>query len=597
MWRYLGFLVSLSLFLSKPLYANTSLEQNYLQRFQNYLAWSQNLPNSPSPAFIAFIEGKGPLSRRLRERWLYKLYQQHQWEVYQRYYQTSQDDNLRCFYAMTYEKTGQHSKAMQLAAPIWLSPHSLSPGCNQLTNLLTHDASFSAALIDKRLALALENRNIGLAYYLLTLYKPAKLTEKKRLLDVHQRPERVAYLGRGSVYGQIVLYGLKRLASRNMPKAIQLFRQNPIRSTMSLPEQQAFIGYVSLYKAMRNESDTVFWFGQLQPRFYSDPVLEWQIRYALKRQSWGRVAHLIPFLKDKNNACWQYWLARAFEAQGQTDKARALYAKLANQRQYYGFLASNRLKRMPAFHLEAPIYQASLIKTYAPILNQVRNLYFTHRKSDASKMLTDFISELPRTQKATVLQWTSKELQWHDKALALSNTDELSNQLHLRFPVLYERVINTLSKQYHVPKPFIYAIIRQESLFREDVVSSVGARGLMQIMPATAKHISRTSRIPYRHQDELFHWHRNIPLGVAYLSQLSKRFTAHPILVAAAYNAGPRQANNWVRNQPRASMDIWVETLPWPETRNYIKNVIAFYAVYQYRLKERVDMTKLMRTI
>lgn len=597
MWRSLCLAVGLSACLNGFLHANASPEQTYLKRFQHYLAWSQNLPTSPTPAFIALIQGKGPLSRRLRERWLYKLYQQHQWDVYQRYYQTSQDDNLRCFYAMTFEKMGQHSKAMQLAAPIWLTPHSLPPGCNQLTSLLIHDASFSTDLINKRLALALDNRNIGLAYYMLTLYKPAKLAEKKRLLDVHQRPERVANLGRGSVNGQIALYGLKRLASRNMTQATRLFRQNRIRSIMSLPEQQSFIAYVSLYKAMRNESDTVFWFGQLQTRFYTDPVLEWQIRYALKRQSWGRVAHLIPHLKDKDNACWQYWLARAYEAQDQKDKARALYTKLANQRQYYGFLASYRLHRMPAFHPEAPIYQASLIKTYAPILNQVRSLYFAHRKSDASKMLTDFISEMPRSQKATILQWASKDLQWHDKALALSNTDELSNQLHLRFPVLYERAINSLSKQYHVPKPFIYAIIRQESLFREDVVSSVGARGLMQIMPATAKHISRTSRIPYRHQDELFHWHKNIPLGVAYLSQLSRRFTAHPVLVAAAYNAGPRQANNWVHNHPKNSMDIWVETLPWPETRNYIKNVIAFYAVYQYRLKEHVNMSQLLRTI
>ena len=93
----------------------------------------------------------------------------------------------------------------------------------------------------------------------------------------------------------------------------------------------------------------------------------------------------------------------------------------------------------------------------------------------------------------------------------------------------------------------------------------------------------------------IFTSNKNINIGIAYLQQLAKRFSQHPVLMAAAYNAGPRQAYYWLKNHPPKEIDVWIETLPWQETRNYLKNVTAFYVVYQYRLKQKPDMSRFLQ--
>jgi soluble lytic murein transglycosylase len=117
----------------------------------------------------------------------------------------------------------------------------------------------------------------------------------------------------------------------------------------------------------------------------------------------------------------------------------------------------------------------------------------------------------------------------------------------------------------------------------------------MQLMPATAKSVSQQEKINYSDKSQLFSTQKNINIGAAYLKQLTKRFHNHPILIVAAYNAGPRQVVYWLKNHPPVEMDIWIETLPWQETRNYLKNVIAFYAVYQFRLQETPDLSPFMK--
>ena len=122
-------------------------------------------------------------------------------------------------------------------------------------------------------------------------------------------------------------------------------------------------------------------------------------------------------------------------------------------------------------------------------------------------------------------------------------------------------------------------------------MSSAGALGLMQVMPATAKKVAEKAHIDYTHQKQLFSAAKNIEIGSAFLNNLASIYNNHPILMAAAYNAGPKQVKNWLNNHKAAEIDIWIETLPWRETRNYLKNVMAFYAVYQYRMQKEPDLS------
>lgn len=564
--------------------------QAYMERFNAYTSWYTNLPLTPSQEFLNFIKEPAPLSNKLREKWLYELARTKDWASFNTYYQPTLDINLVCYKQIAAINLGQEKEALKNSIPLWLSGNSQPQPCNTLFDLLLKSDDFDQNLITQRISIALDKRNILLARALLKQYKTPHLKQLELLNAIHQNPANINKLDTGELNDQFYLYGLKRMVSINMEKALQLWQQVKTRKILNEAQKQEFLAHIALYKAMRNHVDALEWFAKVKPQYYNDVLLDWQIRFALKNYDWKHVAELINDSKNKDTPCWQYWLARSLEEQGKKAQAIAIYEPLAKNRQYYGFLASIRLKKLPSFENEKPSTNLASLKPYQPVIDQVKSLYMSKQSVQASRLLNDFISELPKDEASALVYWVDSDLQWHGKSVYLSNNETLNNQLSLRFPLAYKSTIEMYSKKYAIAPEFVYAIIRQESGFREDVVSSVGARGLMQVMPYTATVVSKADKIPYSDQRQLFLSQKNINIGVAYLQQLTKRFSHHPVLVAAAYNAGPKQVVYWLRTHPPKEIDLWIETLPWQETRNYLKNVMAFYVVYQYRLNQKPDL-------
>ncbi|CAM2862929.1 transglycosylase SLT domain-containing protein [Legionella worsleiensis] len=568
--------------------------QAYMDRFNTFMAWYQNLPINPSPEFLEFVKGSTPLANKLRDKWLYELARTKDWANYVNYYQPTDDINLMCYHQIAKFNLGQDQEALLESTPIWLTGESRPASCNTLFDLLLKNDRFDQNLITQRISLALDKRNIQLARYLLKQYKIPRIDEIESLNDVHQNPTHITQLTPGETNGQLYLYGLKRMVSINMDKALALWQQVKTNKLLNETQKQEFLAHIALYKAMRNHEDAMEWFAKVKPQYYNDVLVDWQIRFALKKNDWQHVTQFIRESKNKDTPCWQYWLARSLEAQGNSTEAKAIYESLAKNRQYYGFLASIRLKKTPNFDNEKATTNLATLKPYQPIIDQIKSYYQSRQIVEASRLLNDFISELPKEEASALVYWVDSELGWHAKSVFLSNNETLNNQLSLRFPLAYQQTVKTYANQYSIPPEFVYAIIRQESGFREDVVSTAGARGLMQLMPQTASVISKMSKIQYTDQKQLFLSNKNINIGIAYLQHLAKRFSNHPVLVAAAYNAGPRQVVYWIKNHPPKEMDVWIETLPWQETRNYLKNVMAFYVVYQYRLNQKPDLNEFL---
>ena len=562
-----------------------------------YQLWSRNLPVQPSADFFAFIDSDTALAQKLREKWLYQLARQKDWNSFSQHYKPSADINLQCFAQVANLNTGKIEEAFRETQGLWLSGDSQPPACNVLFDLFVKNSNFDERLLTQRIILALEKHNIALARYLLKQYKKPRLQDAQLLTSIAQNPSLINTIEPGELHDYFYLFGLKRLVNINMPKAINLWQSDKTKQFLNEGMQQSFLLHLTLYKALRNHEDEPLWFAKIKPAFYNDAILDWQIRFALKRQDWTEVSTLINSSPNKEQPIWQYWLARALEAKGENDKAQQMYQAIAEARHYYGFLASLRLNKTPHFANELPVENTALLKPYQPILEMIKTLYAHKQTLEASRLLNDFISELPKEEKSAFVFWLAKSLQWHDKSVYLSNNEELSNQLILRFPVIYHSAIQGYAKNYQVPEEFIYAIIRQESGFRIDVVSSAGARGLMQLMPYTALVVAKQEKIAYRDKHQLFSSEKNINIGVAYLKQLIRHYHHHPVLVAAAYNAGPTQVNYWLRHHPPKEMDIWIETLPWYETRNYLKNIIAFATVYQFRLKQKPDLRFFMKPL
>ena len=168
----------------------------------------------------------------------------------------------------------------------------------------------------------------------------------------------------------------------------------------------------------------------------------------------------------------------------------------------------------------------------------------------------------------------------HSKGLATRST----RVLELEYPLAYSSIVNQHSKMRTLPCALVYAIMRQESRFQADAHSSAGAIGLMQLMPRTAQMAAKHHNLKICDQD-LLDPNMNIFLGTAYLQQLLHKFQ-HPIIACAAYNAGEHVVSQWQQTHDAKDIVMWIETLPWSETRGYLKNVMKNYMIYQYQLGE-----------
>lgn len=578
-------------------------DEAYLEKFLTYMRWTQNIPTQPDSNFLAFVADPSPLTCSLREKWLTQLAKNKDWALYNQYYQQFQHSHpiesvdLQCYAQYALYQQGQREQAIHNSQPLWLYGYSRPKACDTLFTLMLHEHAFSNQLIEQRIALALEARQFTLARALFKQLSPPRPEDVNLLNDILHQPQRITTLKPGPLHGALYLVGLKQLVSRQMDEAIRLSQTATAKTLMSPVEQQHFVAHVALYKAMRGEDDAEQWLNLVQPPYVTPALAEWRIRDAIAHRRWQRIIELIADTSLQETPAWQYWLARAYEMSGERDKAHALYKTLGMKRHYYGFLANMRLHQPLKFEFESTETSGTKLAIYKPIMDQIRTTYHSGQAWMASRLLNAFSSELPKDEQSALAYWVKNELQWHGKAVILSNKDALNNELGLRFPLAYRDLVHQAAQQYHVDEAFIYAIIRQESLFFTDNVSAVGAKGLMQVMPRTAKLVTQQAHIRYSDSNELFNSEKNIHIGTAYIQQLSKQFKAHPLLMTAAYNAGPKQVRYWQLHHEPKEIDQWIETLPWQETRNYLKNVIAFYAVYQYRLKKQPDLQPFLQPL
>lgn len=563
----------------------------YLKRFKTFLYWTNNLPLKADDDFLAFIDEDKPLAKKLRERWLYLMASRKDWATFRRHYKASQDPTLQCFYNRAEFLEGNKAEALKGALSVWASAESSPKACEPVLDFLIHSDYFNDKIVSERLALALDHGHVSLARYLLHLYKIPRREEVQLLSTIHQSPAKITQLKPGRpLHDLFYLYGLKRMVTTRASQASKQWASPQTKQILNEAQQQSFIAHMALYQALRKQKEAETWFGKLKPQYYNDTLLEWKIRAALHQQNWPLVVKMVPQMKDAENPCWQYWLARALEKGPSAEKAQAIYQKLAKNRQYYGFLAAMRLHKNPSFNQENSVNNPKLLSAYKPFLDEIKSLYNHKQTQAASRLLNDFVLELPKDEKSALLHWIGSELQWHGKSVNLAEDEALVNQLSLRFPLPYQTTLQQLAKQHKLPLALLYAVMRQESGFREEVVSGAGARGLMQLMPATARLIAAREKIVYTNKDQLFLPLKNIAIGTAYLRNLSTSFSSNIVFMAAAYNAGPRMVHYWLKDNRPQEMDIWIETLPWRETRNYLKNVVAFYAVYQYRMQHKSDL-------
>jgi soluble lytic murein transglycosylase len=585
--------VILSLGFNSENFANPA----YLNKFKTYQFWYTHLPLQEQAELEYFIHQPGPLAKQLREKWLLYLGQKQQWNLFLKHYQTTTSISLQCYAATAFWQHQMRDKASQLATPLWLQGVPQPDACNMIFHTLAQQPTWRQQYWAERIRKALDNHHLLLARQLLHRGDQIDKIAADQFWKVHTQPEYFKHIQNQRWRGEQTLYALKRMVDLHRKSVLADFQFAQNQHLINEDQKQRFLAHYSLYAFMRQQADANFWMQQVQKKYHHPTLLEWQMRFGILHQNWRQVEMAIqnmqkPFIPEQ-----EYWLAQAQKHLKLQESAHEHLRNLARQRNYYGFLASRELNRAPSFQEQGSCQASLLPYEYQGLLAEIQHLHQTKTLGRAAQILNDFILELPMTEKCALVDWVMNHLNWPTEAIALSNKPELINQVALRFPTKYADFVKHRAKQLHLEPAFVYAIIRQESAFHPQVVSPVGARGLMQMMPNTAKIISKNYRIPYRVDAELFTPYKNIEIGTQYLAHLHKIFKHHPLLVAAAYNAGPGAVNKWLKELPSTNIIAWIDTLPWRETRNYIKNIIAFQVIYQHRLGYQTSMENMLSNL
>lgn len=333
--------------------------------------------------------------------------------------------------------------------------------------------------------------------------------------------------------------------------------------------------------SLKDHPEARVWHQKVPPSAYDNRLLQWRLASHLRDQDYGAIKRFIESLPTAiaGGSQWQYWLARASQEVGDKLLANRVFRALSKQRSYYGFLAAARLGL--AVNLEhQPIdvteQQLQRIQSH-PSTQRAREFIALERWVDARREWNHLLSTLSGDEQLAAALVAS-EWDWHDQAIWTLAQVGHFDAVNIRFPMAYGSLLSGAAKNAGIDPSWAMAIARRESAFRSDAYSGAGARGLMQLLPSTAERLSgREVSYQELHQPQL-----NVELGTSYLGQLKSRFADNQILATASYNAGYYKVLDWLPQQPIAA-DEWIEQIPYYETRDYVKAVLAYQQIYYLR--------------
>ena len=289
--------------------------------------------------------------------------------------------------------------------------------------------------------------------------------------------------------------------------------------------------------------------------------------------------------EERGSEQWRYWRAVALARNGNDDAARLVLKPLAAERSYYGFLAADELGIDYAFADDRLRADDAVIETLAqrPDLIRARELFLvgldSRGRSEWDAVMAG-LSDEQKTQAAVLAhRWG-----WHSRAIATAAAVGHYDDLALRYPLPFRQSFERGASSASIPTTWALGIARSESLFMRDVRSCAGAIGLMQLMPATGRQVAREIKLAYSGLDTLTDPDHNIRLGTSYLGSMAARYDGNHVLATAAYNAGPHRVDRWLPQSAVVDARVWIENIPFNETRKYVRRVMAAETIFHWRM-------------
>ncbi|MDP1927528.1 MAG: transglycosylase SLT domain-containing protein [Thiobacillus sp.] len=553
--------------------------------------WRLMLSGRGDEARIANFLARYPDSRvaeSVRADWLKSLGARTAWPQYlAEYPRLLKPDVAHQCYAYRAEWAQGNRTHAREAVSLWFSGRDLPNACAPLFSQLMETGLLNVEDVWRRMRLALLAGNLRVAQSVasslpdtqrpaasvfdLAERDPARLLNTSGKLDFSQRGDR-----------EIALYALDQLAKGSSHSAEQALQKHAAK--FSADELRAAWARLATWAARRHDPAALDGFQQAGYVAVNDFQREWWVRAALRTGDWPTVQRVIESMGESTRAqaAWRYWRARALQANKQQQAANAVFLALSREHHYYGQLAQEEL---------GPVMQAPQINVKTggenlaaiarqPGIARAQALYDLGLRSEATLEWNWTIQSFSDSQLLAAAE-LARQMEWYDRAI---NTAEQTRELHdfeLRFLAPYRELARQAASDNQIDEAWVFGLMRQESRFINVARSQVGAAGLMQIMPATARWIAQRLGIKGFNTSEMQDPARNIQFGSYYLKHVQTSLDGSPVLATAAYNAGPGRAQRWRSSQPMEAA-VYIESIPFAETRDYVKKVMSnamYYAV------------------
>jgi len=570
------------------------VENHLLEPWLDYWRLSMRLEDASNREVREFF-AKYPndyVAERLRSDWLRVLGKRGDWTEFERQspLYTRDDLEVACYRWIVRLERGDDN-ALADAMAMWLEPAELPDGCQRLSGILSARGKLSVTDVWRRVRVLFEHGQITAAKTTLGLLPKKEAPDERMLAEAARQPkrmlDRLPKVLETRAAREVAVLAAVRYARSDAPGAARAL-DGALGERFSQSELRYLWGLVGYEAAREHHERALEWYARADNTRLEDRHLAWRARAALRAGQWKVVRESIDRMTpgNANQPAWIYWYGRALAQGGEETGSRAFYLRIAGQTDFYGLLANEELGYVVTLPQETyvPTEQDVAAAAAEPGLARglelirlgirvegVREWLFAIRSFDDQKLIA--AAELARRAGA------------YDRAIHTADRTSRVHNYALRYPVPYHDVFREYAKSHGVDEAWVLGLVRQESRFNTDARSAAGAAGLMQVMPGTARYVaSRLGLRNYRPKN-VTDIETNVTLGTGYMRLVMEQL-GHPVLASAAYNAGPSRARRW-RDTRSLEGAVYVESIPFSETRDYVRKVMANAVMYSAVLNQK----------
>lgn len=523
-----------------------------------------------------------PPIRKLHNTWIKDQYDLGNYQaIAQNYYDTG-DTTSNCIYRNAQLALGNRQAAFERIENIWFSQKSTASQCDMIFSQWPQ--SGKSSMLKKRALLAYNAKNTQLAERLASRMTGRDANTIQLFSRLLRNPEEMlqypaSMLSSTALHKQMLPKALAQLVRKDSSRYAS-FATQFARQLQTNKDYQLVLSKLVGYLANRQDPQIQSVYAAMKKP--STKATESLLRYLVSREDWHAIQRLIK--PSNHSAMGLYWLGRAMEKRGKNPKA--IYQKAAQTRSYYGFLAADKIG-IPYHFEESPIIPSATTQSNFNknnVLQRGKTLYQYGEPVLARKEILPFAKRLSRENQRQLAYWLSKNGFHHDAIYVLGKLRDW-NDINVRFPTPFNRQVQAAHRLTGTDLTWIYAIIRQESSMNTRAVSRARAKGLMQLIPSTARLMAKDLGLSL-YGGSIFDPETNTKLGANYLSKMHQRF-GNIALASAAYNAGPGRVEQWLGNG-LGDITVWIERIPFDETRKYVKHITEYQQVYAKHLNIQI---------